>query len=442
MFGRSKDAARRRPPGRRGALLALPVAVVMAAGGLSACGGSDASEDGKVHLSFSWWGSDKRHAMTKELIAKFQAAHPDIVIEPQFTSFDSYWDRLATSVAGNNTPDVMQQDTRYVREYADRGALADLKQYMPSVIKDAQLDKSMMSTGAVDGKTYAIPTGINAFSVVVDPELYTKAGVELPDDKTWTWDDFINTSAEVTKGSKGKFFGAQNMGFRDPGPEIFARQRGESLFTPDGKTGISEKTLTDWFTMVRRMRDSKAEPPASLTKEVQTGGIDQSLLATGRGAAGMWWTNELPTLSGGAGHDLKLMRVPGEAQRPGMYFKAAMFWAVSSRSKHPEEAAQFVDFLVNDPEAAKLQLADRGLPINTTLREQIKASLKPADKQSADFLAEIGPKLAPPPPLPPKGAGDVADIIEQINEQVLFDRMTPDKAAKQLLEQMTSAISG
>ncbi len=409
---------------------------------VSACGGSAGGDDGEVTLRMSWWGSDSRHQLTQELIDAFEAEHPGITIEPEFTGWDDYWDRLATSAAGNNIPDVMQHDTRYVREYADRDALLDLNEYIPDTLDTSQLDPAVLSTGEVDGATYAIPTGINAYTIVADPKIYQQAGVELPDDETWSWDDFIDTAAEITRNTPENVYGTQNIGFVETGFEVFARQHGEALFTEDGQLGFSEETLAEWFRIIIKSRDRKAEPPPSLSVETQAAGVDQALVGTNNGAMGSWWSNELPTLTSSAGHELKLLRFPGESQgqQAGMYYKPAMFWSASSRSEHPGEAATFINWLVNSPKAAEIQLSDRGLPINTELREQIFDKLEEPDQQAGEFLEEIGPDLADPPPLPPPGAGEVQDIMLQLNEQVLFGQMTADQAVQQFRSQASAAI--
>ena len=112
-----------------------------------------------------------------------------------------------------------------------------------------------------------------------------------------------------------------------------------------------------------------------------------------------------------------------------------------TQSKHPKEAAEFINYLVNSPEASQLILSDRGLPINTTLREQILPKLSAADKKSADFMAAIGPALTTPPPLPPKGAGEVQRILQQLDEQVLFGQISVDQAADEFMSQVDSATT-
>lgn len=429
---------------RRSRRLALPAVLLATALVAAACGGGDddSGGDGKITLRFMWWGSDSRHAYTQELIDLYESKNPDVTIEPEYSGFGDYWDKLATSVAGGNAPDVLQQDAKYVREYADRGALLDLAPFLDKEIATADFDRSISQIAVLDGKTYAIPTGVNAFSITVNPTVFEAAGVELPNDASWSWPDFFKTAADITKGSPDGTYGVQNIGYVDATLEIFARQHGESIYSQDGKIAVTKPTLVEFWTMIKESVAMKAEPPASVSVEVQAGGVDGSLIGTGKGGMGTWWTNEIPALTKASGADLKLLKFPGESQaaQPGMYLKPAMFWSVGAKTKHPQQAAKFVNFLLNDPEAAKIILSDRGQPINLAMREAIKPDLSPADALSADFLASIQDEIAAPPPLPPMGAGAVNTIIQQINEQVLFDKLTPDKAADEFLAQASAAI--
>ena len=432
---------RNAPRHRHGVKVALLSALVVPMSLLGACGNDDGGSDGKVTLRFSWWGSDTRHAMTQKLIDLYQSKNPNVKIQPEYTDWNGYWDRMATSVAGGNAPDVMQQETKYVREYADRGALLDLTSQLQRTIKAADLDPLVKDAGAIDGKTYAIPTGVNALALVASPSGFEAAKVGLPDDSSWTWDDYVKVATDVTKGSPKGSYGTQNMGYSDASLEVFARQRGESTFTGTGM-GVSKQTLVDWWTISEKLRKEGGEPPASLSVETQASGLDGSLIGTGKGAMGFWWTNELPAISEALGKEVKLLRVPGEAaaSTPGMFLKPARFWSISSKTKHPEEAAKFVDFLLNDPAAAEIILSDRGLPVNLTARKAIVSKLTPADQLSAQFMDSVREKVAPPPALPPKGAGEVQKILQQINEQVLFAKLTPEQAADEFLKQAAAAI--
>ena len=99
--------------------VAAAAAVVLS---LTACGGGSPSQsaDGTVELRFSWWGSDKRAQVTQEAIDAFEAENPNIKIKPEYGDWSGYWDKLATQVAANDAPDIIQMDEKFITEYSSR----------------------------------------------------------------------------------------------------------------------------------------------------------------------------------------------------------------------------------------------------------------------------------------------------------------------------------
>ena len=57
----------------------------------------------------------------------------------------------------------------------------------------------------------------------------------------------------------------------------------------------------------------------------------------------------------------------------GWYIKPSSMYAINKNSRHPEEAARLLNFLLNDPDMALLQKNDKGIPLSnralTTLLE-------------------------------------------------------------------------
>lgn len=432
-------------PARRLARLALPLLLVTTPLLATACGSSSSAggqSDSKIELRFSWWGSDSRHAYTQKIIQLYESKHPNVTIKPDYTSWSDYWNKLGTAVAGNNAPDIMQQEIRYIREYGDRGVLLDLTPYLGSTIADADFDPSVRDAGKIKGATYAIAVGVNAYSIIANPALFKQAGVAMPDDSTWTWDQLRDIAAKISKATPGDTWGLQEPGYYDSPVEIFARQQGLSgIYGEDGKLAVTKDVLTRWFTYIQSLSASGATPPPSKSVELQAGGVDQSLTGTGKGALGGWWTNELSAQSEASGAELELLRLPGDSTQAGTYFKPGMYWSVSAKSKHPKESADFVNFLLNDQDAAKLLLVDRGMPINLELRAAITPDLSAPDKQVVAFMDKIRPTIGAPAIIPPKGAGKVNDIITNINEKIIFKKLTPAQAADQFLQEASAAIS-
>lgn len=444
------------PPRARRRSIATTAGLAVVGLLLAGCGGGDgglapaeaspktstsAGGDEKVELRFSWWGSDTRHALNQEVIDLFTAEHPNITIVADYTSWGDYWDKLSTTVAAGDTPDVMMQEERYLREYATKGVVQDMSAL--TSLDLSGIEEEILSAGNFDDGQFGVPTGINTYAFVADPEVYAAAGVELPDDTTWSWDDYIEVTTAISANSPDGVYGAQDYGFNEPGFAIFARQKGEELYNPDGSLGFSKETLAEWWSMSLTLQDAGATPPATKSVEVENGGPEMSLVGTGQGGNSLFWTNQLGALTSAAGHELKLLRHPGEAdgERTGMYFKPSMYYSISSTTEHPEEAALFVDFMLNDVEAGKIILSDRGLPANTSVREAVQESFTDVDKQSAAFLADLGPVIVDSLATPPVGSGEVVNIIKRINEQVLFRQITPEQAAEQFMSEVEQATS-
>jgi multiple sugar transport system substrate-binding protein len=158
-----------------------------------------------------------------------------------------------------------------------------------------------------------------------------------------------------------------------------------------------------------------------------------------------WWTNQLGSLEATTGSSIKMLRAPsgdGSAAANGMYYKPSMFWSASSRSKHPEAATTFINYLVNSPDAGAILQTDRGVPTNSEIVEGIKASLKPADTTVVSFLDDLAPDMKEAPPVPPVGAGSVQNVIKRYTDEVLYDRLTPQAAAEAFKKEVEGMLAG
>ena len=435
---------RGRGPARRRATVAAAAAALLT---LAACGGGDDStgtggDGGDVTLRFSWWGNEERARITQQAIDAFEAEHPNITVEGEPLDFEGYFDRLATSVAARDAPDVITLGGAYPREYGDRGALLDLSTVAEQLPTDG-IDAAALSNGFFSGVQYSIPTGVNTYAVVANPAVFEAAGVPMPDDSTWSWDDFVAIAQQISDNSPEGTYGAADPTSADT-LDLYARQHtGDGLYTEDGGLAIDAGTLEDWWTMTRAMSESGATPPASVTAEV--GGQpapEQTLM--GRGLAGLQfdWSNQLTALRTASGAPLELLRAPGETSgsEPGMWLQASQSYAISSESEHPEEAAMLIDFLVNTEEAASFILADRGLPANGEVLEAITPQLDENTAAQAEFIAEIRDHVSEELIIGPTGSTETRAIVLRLNDEVLFDRMSVEEAAASAVDQVTTAI--
>jgi multiple sugar transport system substrate-binding protein len=415
-------------------ILAAAAATLLAVSA-TACGGGDDGSGGKTKVVFSYWGNDSRQKLTEAAIAEFEKKNPAIDVEGDFSDWDSYYEKLATKTAAGEAPDVMSIEIRGLAEFANRGILADVA----GKVDTAGLDQEVLKAGQVDGKQYAIPTGVNAFPMIVNEKALAEHGQKLPDDKTWTWDDYIATSQKVTEESGGEVWGTEyneNPAFL----QIFAAQRGEQFYS-GGKVALTEQTIKDWWALLQKIIDTKAGPGAAEMLETGTK-VDQALLATNKSVFGSWWSNQLDALTKGSGQELSLLRMPKSpgATASGMFLQPAMYYTISAKTEEGAAAQKFVDFLVNDPAAGAILLSDRGLPTNSAVVTAIKDKLSPADQKVLAFMDSIKSDLSPIV-VPPKGAMEMEDILKRATDSVLFGEAKPDEAAKTFLTEANNALS-
>ena len=202
--------------------------------GLAACSGSTtktgaaaSSAAENATLNLGWWGNEVRNKNTNNMIAAYQTAHPGVKITGAAGEFASYWDKLSTQVAGGNAPDIIQMDMAYIADYGTKGALLDLKGVDTSKFLEGTVD-----AGKIKGKLVGINAGINCLTLFADPKVFAKAGMQVPDDKTWTWDSLIEISAEVAS-KAGTPFGTAGL-WGDTLFQGWLRQSGKQLFTETG----------------------------------------------------------------------------------------------------------------------------------------------------------------------------------------------------------------
>ena len=143
-------------------------------------------------------GNDSRLKLTQQAVDAFTAANPDIKVTVENSDWTAYWDKLATMTAGNNAPDVIQMDESYIAAYGAREALLDLNTVKGN-LDLSTMDPKVLETGNVEGTLVGAPIGVANFSVAANPEVLKKAGVSVPNDKTWSWDQFAEGAAQVAK---------------------------------------------------------------------------------------------------------------------------------------------------------------------------------------------------------------------------------------------------
>ena len=420
---------------RRSTLMLLAAAGAIPA--LASCGPGSSSPQDEGTVRIYWWGGELRDGMTREAIDLFVENHPDIEVSPEYSEWTGYWDKLATQTAGGDSPDVLQMDEAYIDSYGTRGSLLDLET-VSDLLDLSAMDDAVLETGRLaDGTLVGAPLGIGIFSVGVNPVLLEQAGVEMPDDTTWTWDQFADAAARVSDWAQTAGEDVVGLDFFGTGAaelHAWARQSGQQVFPREDEQLITEDTIVSFLEFALSLVESGAALSPSEQIEDFAAGVEQGRFGTNQAAFHLQFHTQVQTFQAASGSPLQLLRLP--AREPGdhqMVNKASMYWSISSRTPDPQSAATLTDFLLRDREAAKILKIERGVTTFPELQEEIETVLDENEMVSLAFARDMQAEVVRPPLVTPASAVGFGDEFGRLAEESLFGSRPPAEIAAEIL---------
>ncbi|HWT27238.1 MAG TPA: extracellular solute-binding protein [Mobilitalea sp.] len=384
----------------------------------------------KIVLRMAWWGSQVRHDNTVKVIEMYEAQNPNVDIQYEFYDFDGYFTKLNTLVASNEVWDCFQLGGNFPT-YLSK--IVPLDDYIKSGIIDAsKTTAAFLKTTQDKGVQLGISNGVNCYGVAYDPAMFAKAGVPEPKEN-WTWDDYKNACMTIHDklGIYGSskfddFIGGCTMGISQVDYNL-------NFFAPSNdKLGFDDYTLlTDYLQMRADLTNAGAYPDPGAIAEIKD--IQGDYLATGEAAMTWVASNQFIALSEAAGRELKLVPAPRRtADGPsGSTIQSSQMFCVSKDSKHPEEAAKFLNFFWTDGEANKILNGERGISIFSNVLEAQATEM--TDKQNTvnEFVKLIGSyKTGSINVISPAQKTEIEDNYKLLVEKVIYGDMTADEAAK------------
>lgn len=406
------------------------LAAAGAMGGLSPALAAD------VHLRLYWWGGQARADRTNAVSDLYAKANPGFTYDKDFNAFNDYWPKLGTQVAGGNAPDVFQMDYRYIVEYANRGAVQALDDYVGKSLNLDDFDKDQIEGGKVNGKLYAISLGANSVAMMVNKTAFDAAGVELPT-RDWSYDDYKAHADAFNSKSNGMRLLADGSQNGDPPLENWLRARGKALYTADGKIAFDQGDLTEWFKLWDDLRKASVCVGPDDQALDATAAIDTTMITLGKAATSFANSNQLIGFQAVNKNELTMINFPRSAKGVGggHYRKPSQFWSVNPKSANLEESIKYVSFFINDVPSGLILGVERGIPCAKHVRDALAPTLSPPDQLSLNFVSNLGDLLGALPPSPPNAAGEVATQLVTTSQAIAFGQTTPEQAAEEFVKQ-------
>lgn len=318
-----------------------------------------------VSVSFSWWGNDNRHEYTMNGVSIFEKNNPSIRVKNSYGVWQGFEKRMQVAMESHTESDVMQINYAWIDQYSEDGNrfynLYDLADY----IDFSNFTENDLQYGIKDGKLNALPIAFNSYEFYYNKTIWDKYGLDFP--KNW---DEVFAAAELMKEDGIYPFGYVKKAAFILVVSWFEQTHGKQVFNESGKLNISESELGEMIEFYCQLVDKKVMIPVD--------DFDKSKFSDGSIAATMCWVSDAGNYCGALkkkGGDPKIggYLIPEDAKLSGWYIKPATMYAISAYTEHPEEAAKLLDFLINSPEMAKLQMSEKGVPVSKAAREAVQS---------------------------------------------------------------------
>lgn len=415
---------------------------------LAACGGSTptgSTSNPSVTMQLSFWGAASRNKLTQAAIKAYQKdGHSNVKINSWFEAFSTYFTKLNTQIASGTSPDLIQMDMGYVKQYADEKQIMDLTPLINNKTLDlSDFDQTLLADSSYNGVLYGIPLGGNYECMMYNSKLIQEAGVGAPP-TTWTWDEFASYAGKVSKAlSAQKIYGSSDASGAMDMFEIWVRSNGHDLYTTDGKAGFTQDDVTTWFEYWDAMRKSGACAPAQLQATDTSAGPATALISKGKTAFATAHSNQFSAFQTLSTDTLTLQFVP-TGQQVGNYLKCSMMMSIAANSKNAQEAAKFIQFLITNPDGVKAIGLDRGIPGSTRAINALTPKLKAVDQAVITYANAVvsNKQIRPKTILDPAAAGKVLTNLGKVSQSVGFGKLSPAAGASQFFQNTQKTLAG
>lgn len=299
---------------------------------------SDAgNQGGQEEIEINFWTISLQPNFTdffNRMIAEYEADHPGVKIIWSDFPQDQITDKLITSSAGGDSPDVVNLNTSMCLPLAAKGALLDLNAAASDEIKSVYI-QPLWKSASIGDSIYAFPWYASPPVAMYNKELFEKAKMEVPK----TYDEALDMAVEFYEKTGAYLF--------QP-PQMFNLLLGQGLeiVNEEGTAAVLNNQDTyDLLNKYKAVVDEGALPTTAW------GDWGNSLAMFGR--------EELAMLSSATS---SLTRIRDEA--PDVYEKidltvpltgslgtvpnSVMNIVVPSTTKHQDEAVEFAAWITGD----------------------------------------------------------------------------------------------
>src|SRR4051794_3777158 len=111
---------------------------------------------------------------------EFESKHPGVNVDVQYQTWGDHLSKFDATLAGGNTPDVIEMGNTEMTKYMAAGAFANLSSQKGSFPNSKNWLKGLAASGVFNGKTYGVPYYAGSRVVTYRSDLFRKAHAKTP----------------------------------------------------------------------------------------------------------------------------------------------------------------------------------------------------------------------------------------------------------------------
>lgn len=188
---------------RTGLWLSLVLALVLAGcggnGETQVQSGQQTGDGGEISGDLTVWAMGAEGENLPELAKQFEQEHGGITVKVVPVPWETAHDKLLTSVAGQQTPDISQMGTTWMGEFAETGALAEVPE---GTVDQTAFYESAWSTVVVDDTSFGVPWYVDTRVMFYRTDLAKKAGW---DEAPATWDELKQFARDLKEKAGARY---------------------------------------------------------------------------------------------------------------------------------------------------------------------------------------------------------------------------------------------
>ncbi|WP_343310912.1 extracellular solute-binding protein [Bacillus atrophaeus] len=320
---------------------------------ISGCSSQSSSSDGKVTLKFFHrWPKEPERRYFEEVVKEFEKEHPDIHIQTEAVLNDSYKDKIKVMLGTSSPPDVFfSWSDEFAAKFIRGNKALDLSSYYKNDTEwSSQLVGTQIKPFTYEEKEYGVPWQMDAKSFFYNKDIFEKLNLKPPS----TWEELIEVSKKlkangytpISFGTKAPwtishYIGTLNQRMVDEKTRERDYDAKTGEFTDEGYVKALEKLkeLMPYFNehvnsidheyARQQFKSGKSAMMYAETAEIKL--VDPVNL-------GLF---SFPDITGQKGSSNSLTGAPEG-------------FMISSKTKHPKEAMEFLQFLTSKKMGEKL----------------------------------------------------------------------------------------